>query len=55
MADYLAQRGELTAEAGQLASLFREPTLQEQFDQTGRELLLVLGMELVHRSTRPRP
>ncbi|MDX2819247.1 hypothetical protein PV410_43170 [Streptomyces sp. PA03-5A] len=49
MAGYLAQRGGLATEAGQLAGLFREPTLQEQFDQDGRQLLLVLGMELVHR------
>ncbi|MET8182374.1 hypothetical protein [Streptomyces sp. NPDC005336] len=54
MADYLAQRGTLAAEAGQLAGLFREPTLQEQFDQAGRQLLLVLGMELMQRRTRPR-
>lgn len=51
-ADYLAQRGALAAEAGQLAHLFRAPTLQEQFDQAGRQLLLVLGMHLVHRPTR---
>ncbi|BFO23214.1 hypothetical protein SHKM778_96020 (plasmid) [Streptomyces sp. KM77-8] len=36
MADYLAQRGDLATEAGQLAHLFCEPTLQEQFDQAGR-------------------
>src|SRR5689334_5201171 len=53
MADYLAQRGDLAAEAGELASLFREPTLQEQFDQAGKQLLLVVGMELLRR--RPRP
>ncbi|WP_328443333.1 MULTISPECIES: hypothetical protein [unclassified Streptomyces] len=52
MADYLAQRGDLAAGAGELAGLFREPTLQEQFDQTGKQLLLVLGMELLRR---PRP
>ncbi|GHD35565.1 hypothetical protein GCM10010313_83030 [Streptomyces violarus] len=52
MADYLAVRSGLAAEAGQLAGLFREPTLQEQFDQVGRQLLLVLGMELIHR--RPK-
>lgn len=52
MADYLAQRAGFAAEAGQLAGLFREPTLQEQFDQAGRQLLLLLGMELIHR-TRP--
>ncbi|MFH0246239.1 hypothetical protein ACGRHY_28330 [Streptomyces sp. HK10] len=51
-ADYLAQRGDLATEAGQLAHLFREPTLQEQFDQAGRQLLLVLGMHLLHRRTR---
>ncbi|MFE7902381.1 hypothetical protein ACFU3E_33785 [Streptomyces sp. NPDC057424] len=51
-AGYLAQRGDLATEAGQLAHLFREPTLQEQFDQAGRQLLLVLGMHLVH--SRPR-
>ncbi|MFF4829009.1 hypothetical protein ACFY20_39935 [Streptomyces sp. NPDC001312] len=50
MADYLAQRGGLAAEAGQLAGLFREPSLQEQFDQAGRQLLFVLGMHLI----RPR-
>ncbi|MEV5477868.1 hypothetical protein AB0L66_36875 [Streptomyces sp. NPDC052207] len=49
MADYLAQCGDLAAGAGELASLFREPTLQEQFDQTGKQLLLVLGMELLRR------
>lgn len=49
MADYLAVRSGLAAEAGQLAGLFREPTLQEQFDQVGRQLLLVLGMALIHR------
>ncbi|MGY5104386.1 hypothetical protein [Streptomyces sp. 900105245] len=47
MADYLAQRGGLAAEAGQLADLFREPSLQEQFDQAGRQLLFVLGMHLI--------
>ncbi|MFE5214089.1 MULTISPECIES: hypothetical protein [unclassified Streptomyces] len=52
MADYLAERGGLAAEAGQLADLFREPTLQEQFDQAGRQLLFVLGMHLIHRRTR---
>ncbi|MFG2785745.1 hypothetical protein ACGFY7_49000 [Streptomyces prunicolor] len=51
-AGYLAQRGGLATEAGQLAHLFREPTLQQQFDQAGRQLLLVLGMHLVHRRTR---
>ncbi|MFF3547509.1 hypothetical protein ACFYXD_37470 [Streptomyces platensis] len=54
MADYLAQRGDLAAEAGQLTDLFHEPTLQEQFDQTGRQLLLVIGMELIHRRTQAR-
>jgi hypothetical protein len=49
MADYLAERGDLAAEAGQLAHLFHVPTLQKQFDQAGRQLLLVLGMHLVHR------
>ncbi|GCB53552.1 hypothetical protein [Streptomyces sp. NL15-2K] len=49
MADYLAERGGLAAEAGQLADLFREPSLQEQFDEAGRELLFVLGMHLIHR------
>ncbi|WP_369243650.1 hypothetical protein [Streptomyces sp. R41] len=53
MADYLAQRGDLAAGAGELASLFREPTLQEQFDQAGKQLLLVVGMELLHGRTRP--
>ncbi|MGY5124344.1 hypothetical protein [Streptomyces nigrescens] len=52
MTDYLAERGNLATEAGQLADLFHEPSLQEQFDQAGRQLLLVLGMELVHRRTR---
>jgi hypothetical protein len=51
-AGYLAQRGDLATEAGQLARLFLEPTLQEQFDQAGRQLLLVLGMHLVHSRTR---
>ncbi|MFD9658418.1 hypothetical protein [Streptomyces mirabilis] len=54
IADYLTQRGELAAGAGQLAGLFREPTLQEQFDRAGQQLLLVLGMELVHCRARPR-
>ncbi|WP_406350881.1 hypothetical protein OHB56_40905 [Streptomyces sp. NBC_01635] len=49
MADYLAQRGDLATEAGQLASLFDEPSLQEQFDQAGRQLLLVLGIDLIQR------
>ncbi|MFD4023209.1 hypothetical protein ACFWRV_06720 [Streptomyces sp. NPDC058576] len=53
-ANYLAQHSGLVAEAGQLAHLFGEPTLQEQFDQAGRQLLLVLGMELVHYRTRTR-
>ncbi|MFE9069050.1 hypothetical protein [Streptomyces violaceusniger] len=35
-ADYLAQSGDLATEAGQLTHLFREPTLQQQFDQAGR-------------------
>ncbi|CAL9674240.1 hypothetical protein SUDANB15_07641 (plasmid) [Streptomyces sp. enrichment culture] len=48
-ADYLAERGDLASEAGQLAHLFREPTLQERFDQAGELLLLTLGMHLVHR------
>jgi hypothetical protein len=51
-ADYLAQRGGLATEAGQLAHLFREPTLQEQFDQARRQLLLALGMHLLHRRAR---
>ncbi|MGW4034656.1 hypothetical protein ACWEFL_36070 [Streptomyces sp. NPDC004838] len=55
MTGYLAERSGLAAEAGQLTHLFREPTLQEQFDQTGRQLLLALGMELVHRHARPHP
>lgn len=38
--------------AGQVARLFCEPTLQEQFDQAGRQLLLVLGMHLVHHPAR---
>ncbi|MER6151256.1 hypothetical protein ACWGPD_09745 [Streptomyces hirsutus] len=33
MTGYLAQRDELATEAGSLAGLFREPTLQEQFDR----------------------
>ncbi|MGW1008289.1 hypothetical protein [Streptomyces sp. NPDC002520] len=49
MAEYLTKRGGLAAESGQLVDLFREPTLQEQFDQAGRQLLLVLGMHLIHR------
>lgn len=36
-----------------LANLFREPTIQEQFDQTGRQLLLVLGMYLIRPRNRP--
>lgn len=55
MADYLGQRSELAADAGTLAGIFDEPTLQEQFDQTGEQLLLVLGMELLRRRTRPHP
>ncbi|WP_432110592.1 hypothetical protein [Streptomyces sp. AA1529] len=51
-ADYLAVRSGLAAEAGKLTDLFRQPFLQEQFDQAGRQLLLVLGMELIHR--RPK-
>ncbi|MFJ4473124.1 hypothetical protein ACIP2X_37310 [Streptomyces sp. NPDC089424] len=51
-ADYLAERGDLAAEAGQLAHLYRAPTLQEQFNQAGRQLLLTLGMHLVHRPRR---
>ncbi|WP_406721751.1 hypothetical protein OG968_35105 [Streptomyces althioticus] len=50
-ADYLAVRGGLSAEAGQLAGLFREPTLQQRFNQAGHQLLLVLGMHLVNRRT----
>ncbi|MET8647667.1 hypothetical protein [Streptomyces sp. NPDC004675] len=50
-ADYLAERGDLAAEAGQLAHLFRDP-LQKRFDQVGRLLLLVLDMRLVHHRTR---
>ncbi|MFI1443279.1 hypothetical protein [Streptomyces fructofermentans] len=53
MADYLAQHGDLAAGAGELADPFREPTLQEQFNQAGKQLLLVLGMELLRRRTRP--
>ncbi|MFD9463368.1 hypothetical protein [Streptomyces sp. NPDC060027] len=53
MADYVAQRGILATGAGELASLFREPTLQEQFDHAGEQLLLVVGMELLRRRTRP--
>ncbi|MDX3550118.1 hypothetical protein PV729_48205 [Streptomyces europaeiscabiei] len=49
MADYLAQRHELAAAAGELEGLFHEPDLQEQFDQTGRQLLLTLGLELTGR------
>jgi hypothetical protein len=48
-ADYLAERGDLASEAGQLTHLFREPTLQERFDQAGELLLLTLGMHLVRR------
>ncbi len=55
MTDYLAKRGILAAEAGALADLFREPTLEEQFDQAGHQLLLVIGMVLIHRRTRARP
>ncbi|MEU6965755.1 hypothetical protein [Streptomyces chrestomyceticus] len=51
-ADYLAVRSGLAAEAGKLTDLFRQPSLQEQFDQAGRQLLLVLGLELIHR--RPK-
>ncbi|MFF7098462.1 hypothetical protein ACFY9A_39785 [Streptomyces rubradiris] len=38
-------------EAGQLADLFRLPPLQQQFDQAGHQLLLVLGMHLIYRRT----
>ncbi|MEU6104153.1 hypothetical protein [Streptomyces flaveolus] len=48
-ADYLAVRSGLAAEAGQLADLFRRPTRQHQYDQAGHQLLLVLGMHLIHR------
>ncbi|MBL1109718.1 hypothetical protein JK361_34940 [Streptomyces sp. 5-8] len=54
MTDYLADRGTLAAEAGQLAGLFREPSLQEQFDQAGRQLLLVLGIHLIHQRAKTR-
>ncbi|WP_231157373.1 hypothetical protein [Streptomyces sp. CNZ748] len=56
-ADYFTERGDLAAEAGQLAGVFREPTLQERFDQAGRELLFVLGMCLLYPAHRrgPRP
>ncbi|AZM73514.1 hypothetical protein D1J63_00005 [Streptomyces sp. KPB2] len=53
MADYLAQRSDLAAQAGELAGLFRETTPQEQFDQAGKQLLLVVGMELLHGHARP--
>ncbi|MCL7382535.1 hypothetical protein [Streptomyces sp. 35G-GA-8] len=53
-ADYLAQRGDLATEAGQFAHLFREPALQQQFDQAGRQLLLLLGMHLIHRRIETR-
>ncbi|MFF3359383.1 hypothetical protein ACFYWN_44015 [Streptomyces sp. NPDC002917] len=46
MADYFAQRGELAAEAGPLAGLFRERTLQEHFDHAGQQLLSTLGLVL---------
>ncbi|MFD5670695.1 hypothetical protein ACFXDD_36595 [Streptomyces anthocyanicus] len=49
MTDYLAERGNLAAGAGAVAELFREPTFQEQFDQAGHQLLLALGMHLIHR------
>ncbi|MFF0382996.1 hypothetical protein [Streptomyces sp. NPDC004286] len=52
-AGYLAQRGDFAAEAGQLADLFREPSLQEQFDQAGPQLLLVLGMHLIQPHNGP--
>ncbi|MFD6549059.1 hypothetical protein [Streptomyces sp. NPDC058398] len=55
MSDYLAHRGELASNAGELPSLFREPDLQEQFDQTGRYLLLTLGLEMTQRRARQRP
>ncbi|MFF9286413.1 hypothetical protein [Streptomyces griseosporeus] len=51
-ADYLAVRADLASEAGQLAGLFREPTLQQQFDAAAKQLLFDLGMHLVHRRTR---
>ncbi|WP_429638070.1 hypothetical protein, partial [Streptomyces auratus] len=53
MTDYLAHREVFAAKAGELAGLSRSPTLQERFDAVGGELLLVLGMEFVHRRTRP--
>lgn len=52
-ADFLTQCSGLAAEAGQLAHLFRAPTLQEQFDQAGGQLLL-FGMVLIHRRARRR-
>ncbi|MCX4920096.1 hypothetical protein [Streptomyces sp. NBC_00687] len=54
-AGYLAQRGDLAAGAGSLAGAFRERTLQDQFDQAGRELLLTLGLVLTHRPAGRRP
>ncbi|MFE2303527.1 hypothetical protein ACFXAW_35625 [Streptomyces sp. NPDC059445] len=35
------------AGAGELASRFHEPTFQEQFDQAGEQLLIVVGMKLL--------
>ncbi|MFD0033179.1 hypothetical protein ACWGDS_20960 [Streptomyces sp. NPDC055059] len=51
LAHYLTQRGELAPGAGQLASLFREPTPQGQFNRAGQQSLLVFATELVHRRT----
>ncbi|MBC7274003.1 MAG: hypothetical protein H5T76_35755 [Streptomyces sp.] len=53
-ADYLAVGSGLADEAGQLADLFRQPTLQQQFDQAGRQLLFILGMHLIHRRSGVR-
>ncbi len=53
--DYLGQRRELTSSTGELTDLFREPTLQEQFDQVGRQLLLALGRQLTHSPAAPPP
>ncbi|WP_406381364.1 hypothetical protein OHU25_51370 [Streptomyces sp. NBC_00117] len=47
------RRGE-DEEFGCRGVLFTQ-VVENVFDQAGQQLLFILGMELVHRRTRPRP
>ncbi|MFI1177329.1 hypothetical protein [Streptomyces melanogenes] len=52
MADHHGRHPELAATAGPLARICHEPSLEEQINSIGNDLLFAIGLELLHRARR---